>query len=324
MLERRSTRGLSVEARLSKQETQEWIRRTRELVLLVNVRSRRGAAMHGAVRRMLEHRGYTVTAEHLVADPGAQLPVLLPRILATRPALLVVGSGDGTIASVVDHLAHTGTVLGYLPLGTTNNFGRSLGLPLRLDAAVDVVTGGKVADIDLGQVNGDYFANLVSIGVSAEVAGRTPHQFKRRVGRFAYAATGAGTLLTHRPFTATVTSGGTTWQIRTHQLNIANGRMHAGTAIAHDASLDDRLLIAYALGGSSRLSTVGAAVHQALTPWQPTSRKGYLTGTEFYVETDVPMPVDVDGEVSGVTPIRVHVTAQALRIMVPQAFVDAD
>ncbi len=121
---------------------QQRIRTERRAVLLVNVRSRRGATRHAEVRAMLEARGFAVTSEHLVDDPAAQLPVVLPAILAQRPPLLVVGSGDGTIASVVDHLADSETVLGYLPLGSTNNFGRSLGLPLRLDAAVDVVTGG--------------------------------------------------------------------------------------------------------------------------------------------------------------------------------------
>jgi YegS/Rv2252/BmrU family lipid kinase len=289
----------------------------REAVLLVNVRSRRGAMLHGSVRRMLEARGFTVTAEHLVDDPAEQLPTVLPRILAARPPLLVVGSGDGTIAAVVDHLAHTDTVLGYLPLGTTNNFGRSLGLPLDVPAAVDVLAGGTVSRVDLGRVNGDYFANLVSVGVSAAVAGRTPHLLKRHLGRVAYAATAATTLLTHRPFVAEVTSGDTTWRVRTHQLNVANGRMHAGTAIADDISLDDRLLVAYSLGGASRLSTVAAAARHALTPWQPLERKGYLTGTHFRITTEVPMDVDVDGEVSGRTPIDVEVTARALRILVP-------
>lgn len=289
----------------------------RDAVLLVNVRSRRGAALHARARRLLERRGLTVTAEHLVTDPGGQLPALLPQVLAARPPLLVVGSGDGTIAAVVDHLAHTDTVLGCLPLGTTNNFARSLGLPLRLDAAVDVVARGTVAQVDLGRVSGDYFANLVSIGISAAVAGQTPHRLKRHLGRAAYVTTAARVLVTHRPFVATVTSGKVTWQVRTHQLNIANGRMHAGSAIASDATLDDRLLVAYALGGDRRLSTAGAAVRQALTPWQPVERKGYLTGTDFRVTTDVPMTVDVDGEVSGQTPVHVQVTAEALRVMVP-------
>jgi diacylglycerol kinase (ATP) len=298
------------------------IRRERELVLLVNVRSRRGARHHRAVRAALEGHGFTVTTEHLVHDPAAQLPALLPQILAARPPLLVVGSGDGTIATVVDHVAHTDTVLGYLPLGTTNNFGRSLGLPMRPRGAVEVIAHGKVADIDLGRVNGDLFANLVSIGVSAEVAGRTPQALKRRLGRAAYATTGARALLTHRPFVADIRARETTWRVATHQLNIANGRMHAGTAIAADASIDDRLLVAYALGGPGRLSTVYAAAHQALTPWQPVQRKGYLTATELHVTTDTPQLVDVDGEIAGRTPIQVTLSANALRVLVPLGFTD--
>ena len=304
--------------------TEQRIRSERKLVLLVNIRSRRGARYHDRARALLQAGGFTITAEHLVSDPGAQLPVLLPEILAARPPLLVVGSGDGTIAAVVDHLAHTDTVLGYLPLGTTNNFARSLGLPLHLDQAVNVIADGKVADVDLGSVNGDFFANLVSIGVSAEVAGQTPHALKRRLGRAAYAITGLRTLLTHRPFDAEVRSGDTTWRVTTHQLNIANGRMHAGTAIATDASIDDRLLIAYALGGASRMSTIRATARQALTSWQPVERKGYLTAAEFSVSTNVPLPVDVDGEVSGHTPINIKVTANSLRVLVPRSFADDD
>lgn len=292
--------------------------RARDAVLLVNGRSRRGAEAFPRVRELLTERGIDLMAAHLVTDPATELPELLPQILAGRPSVLVVGSGDGTIASVVDHLAHSETVLGYLPLGTTNNFSRSLGLPRRLHAAVDVVAGGTVAQVDLGRVDGDYFANLVSIGISAEVAGRTPHRLKRHLGRTAYAATAGAALVRHRPFRAEVRSGDVVWEVVTHQLNIANGRMHAGTAIARDASLEDRLLTAYALGGRSRLSTAGAAARQALTPWEPTERKGHLSGTEFHVTTDVPLAVDVDGEVSGTTPIHVEVTAAALRVLVPR------
>ncbi|MBK7621844.1 MAG: YegS/Rv2252/BmrU family lipid kinase [Kineosporiaceae bacterium] len=296
---------------------QERLHRNRRLTLLINVRSRRGAAQHRAARRALEAGGWSIDAEHLISDPAGQLPALLPRLAAEQPDLLVVGSGDGTVSHVVHHLAHSPTVLGYLPLGTTNNFGRSLGLPLKLSGAVDVINQGRVADIDLGRVDDRYFANLVSIGISGEVAGRTPHQLKRRIGRPAYALTGARTLVRHQPFTAEVRSGTTTWRVRTHQLNVANGSMHAGTAISADASLDDGLLMAYTLGGRSRFSTVRATVRQVLTPRHPSEHKGFLLGGDFTVSTDRPLPVDVDGEIVGTTPIEIQVVPQALHVMVP-------
>ncbi len=116
-----------------------------------------------------------------------------------------------------------------LPLGTTNNFARTLGTPLNLPAAITVLTDGKVADVDLGLV-GDYpFANLVSVGVSAEVAGHVPAVLKRLIGRGAYPFTALRLLPRHQtsmpvsppPISAATHCG--------HQVNIANGSFHAGT-----------------------------------------------------------------------------------------------
>ena len=55
---------------------------------------------------------------------------------------------------------------------------------------------------------------------------------------------------------------------------------------------------------------------------QPVERKGYLTASEFSVTTGVPLPVDVDGEVSGLTHIHVKVTGEALGVFVPPDFPD--
>lgn len=308
----------------SKSAAQARLRQDRRAVLVVNTHSRRGARHVDHARALLEARGLTITAVHAVTDPPAQLPTLLAAIMADPPPLLVVGSGDGTIATVVDHVAYSGTVLGYLPLGTTNNFGRSIGLPFDLAGAVDVITGGKVAHVDLGRANGDLFANLVSVGISAAVAQHTPSRLKRRLGRGGYALTALRALATHRPFTARVQAGDATWRVRTHQLNIANGRSHGGTPIAADAHIDDGELVAYPLGGSSRLSTVRAAAAQALTPHQPLEQKRYLTAPEFVVATDPPLPVDVDGEITTRTPVHVQVAREALLVLVPNTFRDRD
>jgi diacylglycerol kinase family enzyme len=50
-------------------------------------------------------------------------------------------------------------LFGVLPLGTANSFVRTLGFPLNLGGAIDVLVNGKVADVDLGKINEDYFAN---------------------------------------------------------------------------------------------------------------------------------------------------------------------
>jgi diacylglycerol kinase (ATP) len=59
------------------------------------------------------------------------------------------------------------------------SFAQTLTVHRRLDAALDVIANGKVVDVDLDIVNGAYFANVASIGLSADVAGRTPIWLKR-------------------------------------------------------------------------------------------------------------------------------------------------
>ena len=255
--------------------------------------------------------------------------------------LIVVGGGDGTLSEATHQLAHRDLCLGVLPLGTTNNFARSLGLPLHLPAALRILTEGKVADVDLGHVAGRHFANLTSLGLSVQVAKHVPHQLKRILGRAAYPLTALALLPRHRPFTARlrITDGtgndgddGTTvddgtdgtdgtgrgvHELVTHQLNIANGSHHAGRAIARDTGLDDRQLVIYRLGDAHRLRLTLATVRQTVTgPRRPLAHTPFLTARHVWLHTDPPLDLDVDGEIRGRTPAQITLEANALRVMV--------
>ena len=78
---------------------------------------------------------------------------------------VVAGGGDGTISAVAASLAGTDIPLGVLPLGTLNNFAKDLKIPLPMDEAVGVISGGVVRSVDAGEVNGEIFINNSSIGI---------------------------------------------------------------------------------------------------------------------------------------------------------------
>jgi len=270
---------------------------------------------------LLRAQGFRLTATFAVTRPGT-LDAVVTRALIDQPSLLVLGGGDGTVASVVGRLAGTETVLGYLPLGTTNNLARVLGIPRQLGRAVELLAHGRVVDIDLGVANGRHFANMASLGVSVAVSDHTPHVLKRGFGRVAYALTGSTALVGHRPFAADVTVDGVGFRVVTHQLNIANGSVHAGSRIAADAGIDDGLLVAYTLGGSSRWSTATGAVAQALTPHRTLVHKGHLVGRHIRVTTNPPRPVELDGETVTATPLDINVERNALLIITGPDFDD--
>ncbi|PKK14762.1 diacylglycerol kinase family protein [Thermomonospora sp. CIF 1] len=307
----------------SKQELEAAIRAQGRTALVVNTRSRRGRRLFAKARRLLAEAGLEFAEVHPVFDP-ARLPQVLKEVLGRKPDLVVVGGGDGTIAEAVGHLAQQDVALGVLPLGTTNNFARSLELPVKLAGAVGVLREGKVADVDLGFVAGKVFANMVSVGLSAQVAEQVPHALKRRLGRAAYGLTAARLMWRHRPFTAVVEVEGRTHEMVTHQLNIANGSHHSGRRFAGDASPDDRLLNVYRLGDRSRLGLAAATVAHVVTgPRRRLADEMFInTSHEVRVTTDPPLPVDVDGEIRGRTPVTIGLLPNALRVLVPHTFDD--
>ncbi|WP_433336897.1 diacylglycerol/lipid kinase family protein [Spirillospora sp. CA-294931] len=317
----------------SKPELQAAIRAHGRAVLMVNARSRRGRRLFDQARELLDAAGFDFARVVPVTDPG-RLGAVFADVLEPEPDLVVVGGGDGTVAEAVGHLAHRDIALGVLPLGTTNNFARSLELPLDLKGAVGVLRDGKVADVDLGWFEGTpedgageshkhIFANMVSLGLSVDVAGRVPHGLKRVLGRSAYAVTAARLLAGHEAFRATITIGDHTYELATHQLNVANGAHHSGQRIARDASPDDRLLAVYRLGDQRRLRLASATARHVLTgPWRSLDEDAFMTCTEVRITTDRPLRADVDGEIRGLTPVTIRLMGNALRVIVPNTFVD--
>ncbi|MBP2705776.1 diacylglycerol kinase [Microbispora sp. RL4-1S] len=298
------------------------IRGERRAAVVVNTKSRRGRRSYAEVLRLMRAHDFRLTGVHPVTEP-ARLREVVSRALADGPDLLVVGGGDGTLSSSVKYVAGLDVALGVLPLGTTNNFARSLGLPLDLAGAIGVFREGKVADIDLGMCGDRPFANLASFGVSVEVAGTVRPWVKRLLGRAAYPLTAITVLPGHRPFRAYITVDGRRHELLTHQLNIANGRFHGGWQIARDVSIDNRQLVAYQLGSGKRLRLLGETLVRATTGrWRSLAGGPFVTGQEMVLETDPPLAADIDGEVRLRTPLVLKTIPNGVRVMVPQSFVD--
>src|SRR5699024_2573811 len=117
--------------------------------LIVNTRSRTGAEAFSRAREILTGLGVPITSAYPVRDP-ARIPETVHEALREGADLLVLGGGDGTVSSVVDHLADELPVLGLLPLGTANDFARTLQIPTDLRRACEVIVGHRVVDVDLG------------------------------------------------------------------------------------------------------------------------------------------------------------------------------
>src|SRR3954469_7070235 len=131
----------------TKQQLTEAIRRDRRAILVVNAHSRRGRVLYDQARSRLAEAGFALLQAHPVEKPG-ELERVLSRSIDKAPDLLIAGGGDGTISTAARMLAHRDIAMGLLPLGTTNNFARTAGVPLVLDEAIATLARGKVIDLD--------------------------------------------------------------------------------------------------------------------------------------------------------------------------------
>ena len=128
----------------------------RRALLLVNRASRRGALGIGAAEAALAAGGIEL---HEV-DGG---PDVSTAILAHRDEVdcVILGGGDGTLNAAARGLIETGLPMGLLPLGTANDFARSVGVPFDLEAAARVIVEGFTHEVDVGLVNGHPFFNAL-------------------------------------------------------------------------------------------------------------------------------------------------------------------
>lgn len=156
---------------------------------------------------------------------------------------VVVAGGDGTLNLVINGLAESPATLGVIPCGSANDFARSIGLPMDPDAALAVVRAGATERLDLGWVNGRYFLNAASLGMSAEIAQGLSAARKRRWGRWAYLVEVVSRLHQRRTVPLKVCFEGQCETLETYQVTIANGCCFGGGfRVTSEASFDDGLL----------------------------------------------------------------------------------
>lgn len=288
------------------------------MVVVVNRQSRRTSHDLERVHSLLRAHGVQVAAFHVAADHDELRRHVKRAAKAGAPAILV-GGGDGSMAHAVDALAHRRSVLGALPLGTGNSFVRSLGFdPHDLEAAVAAVARGTVGRIDLGRVNGTYFANFATIGLSSEIAAATPTSVKSWSGPLAYALAAVRPLFAHKAFRARIRWRGGRLDLRTEDIIVANGRFFGSTPVTADASLVDGRLALFTTNDPNRIGALRTYIAFGLHR-QATLRGAHaVSAAKFEIRTRAQQWISVDGSLLEKTPARFRVAREALRVYLPE------
>ena len=295
----------------------------RRAALIVNTRSRTGERTFFQALDRLQDLGVTLGPTYAVRDP-VRLPETVRDVLddGSEYRLLILGGGDGSVSSVVDFLAHHHVVLGLLPLGTANDFARTLGIPSDIEGACQTIAAGKTVDVDLGLAGDNYFVNMASVGLGVEATRALSPWMKKSVGPLAYPAAAIKAFLNHKPFSARLTFPDGDHEPVEHerllQVAVGNGRFYGGgMVVAPESGIDDRNLDVYAIELGRHRDLIGVARYLKSGDFiRGEGVSQYRTG-RVRLETDPELAVNIDGEVVTRTPQNFSVAHNALKVLVP-------
>lgn len=241
--------------------------------------------------------------------------------------VVIAAGGDGTIGQAVEGLAGSDTALGILPLGSGNVLARDLGLPkpgplrpFALEEAAQMLLDSVPRRIDLGLANGHHFLSWLGVGLDAEIVKGVESQprVKRGLGPIAFVVFAALILRTYAGTRATVIVDGRSVSRRLILALVSNIELYGRYFhIAPSARLDDGLLEVCCFHGQGIITTLNHAIIVLLRRHIGDPRVSYYQARRVEIETARPLPVHLDAEPFGTTPVTIEVVPQALTLLLP-------
>lgn len=263
--------------------------------------------------RMTEKSGDAIALARAAAQAGCEV--------------VIAAGGDGTVSEVVNGLVGTQAALAVLPVGTGNVWARQLRVstyalanPRRLRDAAAGLAEGAIRPVDVGQIGDRYFLCWAGVGLDAQVTARMePRQrHTKRLGMLPYAI---AAVLVARDFkgvrTRVFLDGGIV-RGRTMLILASNIRQYAGVFnVAREARMDDGLLDVFIFKGLGFYYAARHLLKIVSQRYLQDPQVVHRQARHIEVQTEWAVPVQVDGDPVGATPVTLEVVPRALRVLVP-------
>lgn len=242
---------------------------------------------------------------------------------------IVVGGGDGTINEAVTGLMSVPkdqrAQMAILPLGTANDFSKTLALEDDLDKALAVIDQNTVESIDIVRITmGEkvrYAANIASGGFVPRMTQELDRDDKNLWGPMAYAIKSIKTASYSQCYNLDVTLDGKHYNWDTWNLIVANGRFAGGgVPIAPQASPVDGCFEVYMFHGETKLDFLLDGIRSVMGSHDKSSGVDHLSGKKLEIRSRPPLPVAADGELIGDDSVVFEMVPKAIPMLVGNEF----
>jgi diacylglycerol kinase family enzyme len=309
--------------------------RRAHVLIVANPRAgaRSGRSAADRLQRLLRAHGFSVD----VLTDGESLQAAAESVGAGGALRAVVAAGGDGTAAMVANQTPQGTPIALLPLGTENLLAKHLGVTANPESVCRAIRCGATIRLDAGQADGRIFLLMAGCGFDADVVRRLHTQRKGNIRRLSYAkpildairsyqypelrvyckATGDRDI--EREGRGDKPDASSRLPIRARWVFVANlPRYGAGLRIVPNASGTDGLLDVCTLrNGSfwSLLRYLGGVILGRHQSWKDCVS---LRTRQLRIESDDPVPYQLDGDPGGSLPLEISVLPERLTVVVPE------
>lgn len=239
---------------------------------------------------------------------------------------IIACGGDGTVNEVVKgiSLSDKKLPLAIMASGTVNDFANYLNIPKNINGFFNMIRDENIIKVDIGRVNDNYFANVAAGGLLTNVAYQVTTEMKALLGRTAYYFEGIKELTMQNldPIRVKIKSEEYTNEEEILLFLISNSSSIGGfKKLAPEADIMDGLLDVVVIKKSAVADLANIFLNVLTGGHINHPNVIYFKTKSIYVEADVKVSIDIDGEYGGVLPANFQVIPRGLEIFVPKDIV---
>lgn len=244
--------------------------------------------------------------------------------------VILAAGGDGTVNQVLNGMLHGREeksdlpILGVIPLGTGNDFARTLKLTTDVQQLINRLTRmapnildvGKIEHQQDGKSNLSYFINVADAGMGPEVVNKLMDSSRPFGSAVAYYAAIISTFFSYKPMRVKIKTETWTWENQLRTVAVGNGKFYGhGLCIAPDATPDDGVFSTFVCGDVSVLEFIRYSGTLKNSKMIVHPKVSYSSATQLELTAAEPCRIEADGELLGFLPATISILPSRIRFL---------
>jgi len=245
--------------------------------------------------------------------------------------VLLAAGGDGTLNQVLNGVLQGREndsklpVIGVLPIGSGNDFARTLKITTDINALIDKLTSLKYCNVDVGKIQhqseeekteSSYFINVVDAGMGPEVVSRLANSGRAFGSGVAYYGAILSTFFSYKAMVVEIKTPEWQWKNKLRTVAIGNGKFYGnGLCIAPGAKPDDGIFSSFICGDVSVLEFIWYSTDLKNSKEIVHSKVEYSSAKYIELTAETPCRVEADGELLGFLPATIDILPARIKIL---------